>query len=726
MDPFSKAKLIRSGFSTGNMQPPQIPSGEAGHESHSLDHLAFDMKWLVKKIQDLSHLGIEDNTIALPKICVVGDQSTGKSSLIEGISEINVPRSSGTCTRCPMEINLSESEPGEGWSCSVFLSRGYWYDPSKRLTAGTKRSDTLGPWVPFDGQEAELFLTLTDKRMVKETIEWAQRAILNPSTDPQNFVPGKNANTSGTVQVKFSPNVVRLDIAGPNYPALSFYDLPGVISQAEQDDETYLVQLVEKLVRRYVSQENCIVLLALPMTDDATNFSAASILRNIKGAKERTLGVLTKPDRLPDHESFEQWNEVLEGKKSHLGHGYFVVRNNPDPDVSHSQARQEEEEFFADPFWAGQAHYQQRFGTHNLQTALSSLLREQILKCLPSIVRQIDEKATRIDTELSTLPGPPQEDYQYILVEKTTTLGLKLNLMFEGGTGPRSPTNKLQRDWNHIVMDFQQALAATRPTVRTGSESDNIFLAPKYDQDADMIIVSSSPRLKRKAPATEPNAPDNSTPQKAHVGRPNAPAYKTEVFQHWQGPAIRFSLERIQSIKEESRRAGIPNHIDPGALEALERECVEHWHGLAVAFVNSVHGAVRGALLRNLDEVVAQYRQTNLYRELYRIMDSYPSQLQEEFLTVATAHSAIEHEMPFTMANAQHEQATKTALEALTISRTQSRNRCYWKLRGYADDEDVKFPKLTPEELGPDPFTQEIGLMAVSFFPMNSTLYKIC
>lgn len=31
------------------------------------------MKTLVKKIQDLRHLGIEDSNIALPKICVVGD-----------------------------------------------------------------------------------------------------------------------------------------------------------------------------------------------------------------------------------------------------------------------------------------------------------------------------------------------------------------------------------------------------------------------------------------------------------------------------------------------------------------------------------------------------------------------------------------------------------------------------------------------------------------------------
>ena len=47
----------------------------------------------------LHHLGLDKLDLPLPKIVVVGDQSTGKSWLIEGMSEIQVPRSSG-CGRC--------------------------------------------------------------------------------------------------------------------------------------------------------------------------------------------------------------------------------------------------------------------------------------------------------------------------------------------------------------------------------------------------------------------------------------------------------------------------------------------------------------------------------------------------------------------------------------------------------------------------------------------------
>lgn len=703
------------------MQIPQGLPTTAGSVPSSLEYLGLDMKSLVKKIQDLTHLGIEDSNIALPKICVVGDQSTGKSSLIEGISEIKVPRSSGTCTRCPLEINLSESEPGQGWRCSVYLVRRYQYQSSKRkMTYVPKRSDSLGPWEPKSDVVSDLFVSLTDRREVQDAIKWAQLAILNPTSEFEDYVPGRNARTSQESQVKFSPNVVRLDITAPNFPALSFYDLPGVISQAEHDHETYLVQLVENLVRRYVTENNCIVLLALTMTDDPTNSSAARIVRDIKGAKARTLGVLTKPDRLSSYESFEQWGEILEGKKFNLGHGYFVVRNNPDPDVEHAQARQEEEKFFGEPFWSGNlATFQHRFGTRHLQSALSTVLMEQIQKCLPSIISQINARAEDVDGQLKELPGPPIENVQRVLIEKITTLGLKLDAMFEGGTGRGSSANTLQIDWNRIVTDFQKALAKTRPTLRMISDSDIIFLAPKYDPDCDMIIVSSTNKNKRKAPTSDPKTPESNSPTKGNDALPartNGPDYQTEVFTRWKDPGRRFSLEEVRKFKEESHRAGIPNQIDPSAVETLNRESVKHWKGLMIAFVDAVHDAVQRVLSSTLNDVVGQYHQTKLYRELLRIIDAFLQQLRANFHAVGKDHYRIEHEKPFTMAQTQHREAMQIALHNLINSRAQSRNRCYWKARGYSDEDDVKLSKNPPEDIGADPFAQEIEMMAVSPF----------
>lgn len=55
-----------------------------------LEILGRGVKELVQAVQNLRHIGIEDLNLPLPKIVVVGDQSTGKSSLIEGIRSVNL------------------------------------------------------------------------------------------------------------------------------------------------------------------------------------------------------------------------------------------------------------------------------------------------------------------------------------------------------------------------------------------------------------------------------------------------------------------------------------------------------------------------------------------------------------------------------------------------------------------------------------------------------------
>ncbi|KAF3029101.1 hypothetical protein E8E15_010975 [Penicillium rubens] len=675
----------------------------------SLDNLTMDMKNLVKKIQDLSHLGIEDSKIMLPKICVVGDQSTGKSSLIEGISEIKVPRAEGTCTRCPLEINLSESD--ESWKCVIHLSRRYIFDPSKRSKM-PKKSEPLGPWIALGGQDDEHFITLENKQDVKNAIWCAQLAILNPSTDSQDFVPG-STDMAQTPQVKFSPNAVRLDISGSGLPNLSFYDLPGVISQAEQDNERYLVNLVENLVKDYVSQEHCIVLLTLPMTDDATNSSAARLVRDIKGAKERTLGVLTKPDRRPSDEAFDQWHEILDGSKFKLGHGYYVIRNNPDPLVSHAQARKEEEMFFGSSLWTRDlAALEDRFGTRQLQTALSDLLMRQILGSLPSIIAQIDEKSKAIDAELKTLPNPPTEDVQRILWGKTSDLERKIHELFDGtpsienGSSQRKP---LQEQWNKIVMDLQTALAKTRPILDVAAQKDLEDLAEVVDSDCEMKIVgvnTSTPK-KRKSPA-------NGTPT-SEPATPRRTVYSTSHFEGLK--SARISLKQLTELKIRSNTVGVPNQLDPRAIENLNKRSVDHWERLMDIFLKATHSLVHSMLCEALEEEFAQYHQTGLYQELKRILKEFMSKLRQVHLQVTRDFCKSEREIPFTMAQGQHQVLMQHASNVLRARRFNARANCWLKIRGHdMNDERIpeKIKKIQPEQLGPDRYCQELDMMASS------------
>ena len=60
----------------------------------------------------------------------------------------------------------------------------------------------------------------------EDRISRAQLAILNPSTPAVEFLERDDADL-GSNELTFSPNIVCLEITGPDYSEISFIDLPG-------------------------------------------------------------------------------------------------------------------------------------------------------------------------------------------------------------------------------------------------------------------------------------------------------------------------------------------------------------------------------------------------------------------------------------------------------------------------------------------------------------------
>ncbi len=68
---------------------------------------------LVKIIDDLRDEGLQDH-IKLPRIAVLGSQSSGKSSLLEMIVGLDfLPRGDGVVTRRPLELRLKHILPSK-------------------------------------------------------------------------------------------------------------------------------------------------------------------------------------------------------------------------------------------------------------------------------------------------------------------------------------------------------------------------------------------------------------------------------------------------------------------------------------------------------------------------------------------------------------------------------------------------------------------------------------
>ena len=712
----------------------------------------------------LHHLGLDKLDLPLPKIVVVGDQSTGKSSLIEGMSEIKVPRSSGTCTRCPLEINLSDTST-DAWSCKVFLCKKYMYEGTQGQVAtrgkgrpeAATRQRPLGPWILQDTEEI-FFATVFSKEVVPDVLKLAQLATLNPSkqlilllghrlmhfiagTDPKRYMPGNVSAQEDYLQVKFSPNVIRLDISGQGLPNLSFYDLPGVINVSDTPEEGYLVSLVKNLVKEYVQAEDSINLLAIPMTDDPANSTASQLIRELK-AEARTLGVLTKPDRrqvgeamvstpLPDTRpaltwtsNKDQWSQILNGVRFRLGLGYYVVKNNPDPKVDHVTARAEEADFFSNEEPWAELIDKSRFGTLKLQTTLSQLLTDQIRKKLPQILQKVYQKAENIDDMLRELPEPISGNLPAMVLGELMKFNDQLQQHLDGGRRHYP----FQKTWNDLASIFRKTLGDTRPILnlprpqRDGSEVLMGTPTPNGratinidsdDEDMPTPTMSQSSGIKRRAASTSLDR----SPSKAQKAENGDRAVQSKAF----------DLAEIKSLIQEAYAGGVPNQTHPKATEEMIGLSIAHWHVPLDQFLSATEQLCESMVFERVHSVFGGRQGTQFFEQIISHCEVFFKDVFAQQRQVAKRILSWELAKPQTL----NEEAMSIARDkALKILQEHRRKAMAYELiceqeqksgkptTGQARMEKVA--RVNESQLKPEIYGQELHAMSVrssSFFP---------
>ncbi|KAF8323493.1 P-loop containing nucleoside triphosphate hydrolase protein [Cantharellus anzutake] len=337
--------------------------------------------------------------VSLPQICVLGSQSVGKSSLIESISGVALPRASGTCTRCPTEcILIRSSDPREPWQCEVSLR---FQVDSRGHPLPLVRNIPFGPLI-------------TNPADVEDRIRRAQIAVLNPDLDsvdfPTSFLHGDIPETR---TVSFSPNCISLKVRGPDIVDLSFVDLPGIIATIGRNGQQSDMDNVKNLADRYIANPQSIVLLAVTCETDFENQGAWEIAKAHDPDHTRTIGVLTKPDRI-EKGNQAKWLDLLKNQKELLQEGWFCVKL-PGPEdlqrrIGRSEARQLERDFFQREPWASLQDMRLRLSVESLIERLSEILSDVIAKTLPGLQEEITSLIEQTQEELSALPPEPVEN----------------------------------------------------------------------------------------------------------------------------------------------------------------------------------------------------------------------------------------------------------------------------------------------------------------------------
>ncbi|KAJ3159370.1 hypothetical protein HDU86_001688 [Geranomyces michiganensis] len=411
---------------------------------------------LVKMVNTMRDAGAHMD-LDLPTIVICGNQSVGKSSVIEALCGVVLPRNEGTCTRCVTEVRLSEGDTtvSSAWSCTVKLR--YEYDSAGRPLKAVRE-------VPFGRETAQ-------KEDVDLLVRRAQKALLNPSSDPNRYISYNFDDTTSSArdseaasnELKFVKNVVCLDIRGSGVN-LTLIDLPGIIRSVDRREDAQYIELVQELVRFYISKERAIIVATITCKDEIDNQAVVHMAKEVDPHGMRTLGVLTKPDTI-EAGTHDRWLQIMLGHQYALKLGYWMIKNptkaDLDKNITFEDARKMEEAFFSGQLpWSTIRRQLDRFGVDSLRRELSRQLTMLTEMSIPDMQSRTEEAIQATALELSNLPPSLGENSRIELLQMMRHFCTLVNYNITAHQDFKQFYQQIRKHFD----TFREAVAASRPS----------------------------------------------------------------------------------------------------------------------------------------------------------------------------------------------------------------------------------------------------------------------
>ncbi|CAO3702475.1 unnamed protein product [Rhizopus stolonifer] len=358
----------------------------------------------------------------LPQIIVVGEQSSGKSSVLEHIVQRNfLPRGSGIVTRRPLVLQLLRTPDTNEYAEFLHL-------PGQKI---------------FDFDQIKI-------EIAKDTDRLA----------------GENKSISN--------KPIHLKMYLKNVLHLTLIDLPGLTKIPIGDQPHNIGSQIKQLVSDYITKPNSIILAVTPATIDLANSDSLKLARQVDPEGKRTMGVISKLDLM---DAGTNALDVLTGKVFPLKMGFVGVVNRSQQDILTNKPMDDavdaEQIFFkTHPAYKNIAD---RCGSHYLAKQLNHVLIHHIREKLPELRTKLSSLIGQTQHELShygepTLPGS---------VDNSTMI-LKLLTLFSNefvssidGTSAKISTKELSggaRIYHIFRTVFKHALDAIHPCANLSSE----------------------------------------------------------------------------------------------------------------------------------------------------------------------------------------------------------------------------------------------------------------
>ena len=253
-----------------------------------------EQRRVLDTVAQVRKCGVE-SILSLPQLVLCGDQSAGKSSVLEALTEIPFPMNDNLCARFATEIIL------------------------RRATTNSLTIKTIPDTKRLASEQSSL-------QGFKESItNFELPRIMSAATAVMDVGGPQKAGSEARA---FARDVLSIEIEGPSRPQLTLVDIPGLIHTETKGVTKADLETVAEITDMYIYRPRTICLAVVSAASDYANQKSLTKVRDFDPQGHRTLGIITNTDTLPKGSGSEKLcltlarNEDIEFRL-----GWHVLKN---------------------------------------------------------------------------------------------------------------------------------------------------------------------------------------------------------------------------------------------------------------------------------------------------------------------------------------------------------------------------------------------------------------
>lgn len=217
---------------------------------------------------------------------------------------------------------------------------------------------------------------------------------------------GIRTDTTSTNGKTFSKDVLKIEKCGPDEDYLTVIDVPGIFRNTTAGITTPEdIELVRDMVKHYIKDSRTIILAVLAGNVHIDNQEILTLASQYDTTGERTLGVLTKPDLVPEASEKQKICDLVMGKKKPLTLGYYVVKNRG---PNETEANYKFDRTLDLPPYDSLPY--DRIGPNSLRTRLRELSEQLTRREFPMIRKQVKAEQEATQKKLDGLGQSRKDD----------------------------------------------------------------------------------------------------------------------------------------------------------------------------------------------------------------------------------------------------------------------------------------------------------------------------